>query len=249
MPTLNNVGPVPTDPGDFEKKSTFDDILQGGVSRDYVAGRAAVLAGPKATKADTDTKDGAFAEPSYYTARDALLIPNSAKGVANGVATLVSSKIPLAQCPNLGTGMVRGPYGPTSQFAGSTGATPLKIAEWNLGQSGLSFEAECYITAMITSTGRPAIEVKIGVPSQTTYASQVQIGYGEGRSYYKDLQTVSVIPASAFTGEMQDGVASPWPPNMDVRVTAWLYDVDGGNSSIATGMIVSGSVYLNRTSL
>lgn len=88
MSGLSYIGASPTDPRDFESRQHTEDVLNSGFSRSYVQGRVAEKVAARASKSYVDAQDAGFASVSYYPARDALLVPLTAKGVASGVATL-----------------------------------------------------------------------------------------------------------------------------------------------------------------
>ncbi|ACU41447.1 hypothetical protein SEA_YASSIFIED_245 [Mycobacterium phage Yassified] len=251
MAGLLYIGKTPSASADVETRKDVETVLTGGVSRGYVDTRVATLSAAKATKVYTDTQDSQYATPDYYTSRDALLVPNSAKGAANGVASLdATTKVPDAQVPILGLGMVRGPIGPTSvDFSGTTGVTPLKIAQWDVGVIPVTSQLLAFAQCSVQSVGgRPVVEIRAGNSTQTTYASQTLIAMGYGDSFYNDFQMIHVTPVAA-NGEGQDGNQDAWAATTNLLVNMWLYDDGGGQSSIATGLIYTASLFLMRTAL
>ncbi|QDH91876.1 hypothetical protein SEA_PHRAPPUCCINO_201 [Mycobacterium phage Phrappuccino] len=234
------------------RKST-DEQLAAGLSRAYTDGRVAELAASRATKVYVDTQDAAYADADYYTSRDALNIPNSARGAANGVASLDGAgRIPAAQVPALGFGVMRGPWGITSTFGGTTGRTPLKIAEFNIGRTTWNFQPLVYLTALIEATfkARPVVEIRIGQPADTTYASQTLVGSGAGRAVFNDLQAINVLAGGA-PGAMSDGVQTYYGPNFDTRLTVWAYnDLDNsGQLTVGTSAIWTAAAYIMRVAM
>lgn len=250
MASKKLVGPTPTDPQDVQRRADTLAQLNTGISRGYVDGRAAALAASKATKTYVDNQDGTFELISYYQAQDNLNIPLTSKGQPNGVASLDGSgKIPSAQIPALGAGVIKGPFGATSTFDGTTGATPVKLVEWNIGVEALNFRPMVYLSALVTATngGRPRIECRIGTPAQTTYASQTLVAAGMGRTNYNDYGPVAVVPVPDVLNAMQDGVQTYWPSSMDIRITAWLFNARGtGTVATQTGLIATATVFLAR---
>lgn len=252
MPSLFYNGPAPddTEPRGVQSRSQVEDLLNTGITREYVDGRATAIATPKATKTYVDTQDALYAEVAYYQAQDALLVPNASKGQVNGVASLDSSgKIPLTQIPVLGAGVLKGPYGLTSVSTGTASSTPLKIAEINIGQSGVNFKPLTFLLALVTPSlrGRPVVEIRIGDNTQTNYADQTLVASAFGRANYDDLQPVLVRPDPGMLNAMQDGVQTYYGPNTQYKLTAWLFDSTGsGQITIASGGVVSASAYLLR---
>lgn len=219
-------------------------FLDSGVNREYVASRVHDLALPYATKTYTDTQDSVYASSTYYSTQDALLIPNAARGTAGGVASLgADSKIPAAQIPVLGVGIVKGPIPTTHVFSGNTDSTPFKIADWQLGVLGLTCHPWVFMAVSIVSdSGRPVVEVRAGTPSQTAYADQVLVAEGHGRTFFQDYQTVEVTPVN-------DHTMTPYPPTTNLTLTAWMFDDAGGRVTSQGGLIVSSSAFLARTIL
>lgn len=252
MPTIPYVGPEPDDTvaDGVQNKLMVENQLTSGVTRSYVDGRVATLIAGKATKSYTDTHDALYADSSYYVAQDALLIPNSQKGVPGGVATLDSlGRIPDAQVPALGAGIFKGPYGITGIAAGTAGATPVKIAEFALGVTGVRFKPLVFMNVLFSVVGRarPVVEVKIGDTSLTTYESQTLVASGYGRAMYDDISHVLVKPAADTTGVMQDGVQTYYSLSTSYNLSVWAFDSTGtGQLTFASGQIASAAAWLMR---
>lgn len=235
---------------DSERRLTATATMDQGVSRSWVSGRVAEQASGKATKVYVDTRDSQFALATYYVNQDKLLMPLSSKGVANGVATLnVSTKIPAAQVPHLGSGMVRGPHGSetTVVAGGSTGSTPIPIATLYTGVSGVTGLLWAYLIVGAQSVGgRPIVEVRVGNSTQTTYASQTLIAAGRGRRYLNSAQLLTVVPVPAALGVSNGG---SFASNTNLLVQAWIYDDGGGTTTISSGYIYSTALYFAKTAI
>ncbi|AON96989.1 minor tail protein [Mycobacterium phage Tonenili] len=251
MSGLLYVGRTPSASPDIETRKDVESVLTSGVSRGYVDTRVADLSASKATKVYVDSQDSQFATPDFYQSRDELLVPNAAKGAANGVASLdATTHVPAAQVPVLGLGMLRGPIGPSNvNFAGTTGTTPLKIAEWAPSVLPVTGQLLAFAQCSVQSVGgRPVVEIRAGNATQTTYASQTLIAQGYGHSFYNDFQMITITPVAA-NGEGQDGNQDAWAATTNLLVNMWLYDDAGGQSSIAVGLIYTASLYIARTAL
>lgn len=251
MAGLYYIGPT-TDGRDAESRQHTEDELTSGFSRLYVTGRVSEKVALRASKTYTDAQDSTYAPVAYYPAQDALLVPNNTKGAVNGVATLGNDgKLPAAQTPVLGAGFVKGPYGPNSAFGGSTGATPLKIAQWNtVGYNVIGVPWAYLNTSVLSDGGRPVLEIRIGTSTQTAYADQTLIAQGFGRSLYNDWQMVTALPADADLGEGQDGVQDNFDPAQSYIVNAWLFDdVSGHTVQTTNASIASASLFWVRTAL
>lgn len=250
MAGLSYLGTAPVAPRDMSPKLASDTHLDTGVSRGYVDGRVATLATGKATKVYTDGQDAAFVSSSYYTTQDALLIPLTSKGAANGVASLDGSgKLPAAQTPVLGAGTIAGPYGHTASFnVTAATTTPVKLADFPAGVTGVNCQLLAFMTVIATSTfGRPVVEVRYSTTGDTTYAGQTLCALGIGRLLYNDAQTIVVMPVTASPNAMQDGVQVTIPGTANMRVTAWIYDGGGGSVTTVSGYVLSAALFYART--
>ena len=246
----NYVGATPTSPEDLATKLRISQLVAAAdpnqVSATTDVNTAAAL---KAAKAYVDTQAAAYATPSYMTTRDALNVPLTAKGQLNGVATLgADGKILPSQIPAVGAGWVLGPYGPTSGTSAITDSTPVRIADWDIGIQSITFEpwVFCTIVAGATNMGRPVIEVGISDGTTTDYGDQTIVARGYGRSFYNDGQVVNVMPLPISSPHSGDD-STVFTPTYDIFLSAWLYDSQDQTVSVADGSILSGAVFLIRT--
>lgn len=242
-------GVTPTTDQGVSTQSGVTAQLATGTGRTFATNRVTALAAGSATKAYVDAADSTFAEAAYYQTRDALNIPASSLGQPNGVAQLVSGKIPDAQTPILGSGVLRGPWGITNTYSGTTGTTPLKVADWVIGATAWSFRPLVYLIAQVAVTfdARPVVEVRIGAAADTTYASQTLVAQGVGRAYFNDTQAVAVLPGAGI-GAMSDGTQTYYGPNYDTRLTVWVYNRESndGQVSVSTTSLWAASAYITR---
>lgn len=250
MAGQNYVGPTPTNPTDVATRLALSGLAAAATPNQVSAATdVATAAALKAAKTYVDTQDAQFVAPSYYQNQDALNVPNTALGAASGVATLdTNTLIPLSQFPAIGAGYAVGPFGPTATFA-ATGVTttPVKIADWDIGAQGVSFQPVVFASVMTTASnfGRPVIEIRMSDGS-ATYTFQTLVALGFGRSNYNDEQAVVVWPAPGNPG--QTGT-SHFSPTMNIWLSAWLYDPTGNGVSATAQSIVSGSVFLIRDTI
>jgi hypothetical protein len=266
---LTYVGAVPANPADLDNRGALNTQLaaitpNAGSVATQITGLTTGLGATYATKSYVDTQDSTFALSSYYTTRDALNLPVSAVGTVAGspitgsyygAASLDgSTTVPLAQLPNVGAGYLAGPWGPTSvASSASTGSTPVKIADWNLGLPSVQFRPLVFFSAFITSsttTAQPVIEIRIANSvTAPAYGSTTLIAMGEGRTPYADFQAISAIPVPDTTGT----TPSLLPTSYEIWVTAWLYDLNGsGSSSVSlnsSGNVANAALYLLRGAL
>ena len=251
MSGLSYVGLDPSTARDVENRINEENALAAGNSRSYVTGRAHTLAASYATKAYVDNQDATFESVVYYQNQDNLLVPNAYKGAPSGIASLDSGgKIPTAQIPVLGIGILRGPIPITTTVGGTTGATPIQIGQWQLGQLALTCQIWVFMAVSIVSTnGRPVVEVRAGTAAQSTYASQTLIAGGFGRTWFNDYQTIDVSPFDPNLSDANGSIQTPYGPNTNLNVTVYAYDGGGGSITTQAGLIVNASLYLVRTTL
>lgn len=229
-------------------------------SAPWVDGRAIALGAAKADKKYVDDQDAKYSTAAYFAGQDALLVPLSAKGTPNGVATLgADGKIPAAQLPALGSGYLRGPWGHVNAYPGTTGQVKLKIADWGT-RPGVTAH-KCQILAWMSVSiacsklARPVVEIRVGGTGDTTYASQVLVARGYGRLYYEDSQVVTVQPCSDTTSRVattNTQLNQFWlDPNFDARLTAWLYDETsaGQVSLMQTDHVAASSAWVFKVAI
>lgn len=254
MSGLQYVGPAATNPTDLVGRSVLTNMLNSATpSRTSVTSSAIDYAATLADKVFVDNQDALYQLPDYYQDQDTLNLALSAKGAANGAVGLdVNGKIPVAQLPVLGTGYLLGPFGPKHAdnspaiFAGSTGSTPMKIADWEIGaQSVATFRPMVFMNVLVsTSAGaQPVIEVRIS-DGPAAFASQTRVAQGQGRSNFLDRQSIAVLPCPASTG--QSGLTAP-PTYASPYLTAWLWCANAQSVTIAGDGVISASMFLLRS--
>lgn len=202
-----------------------------------------------ASQTAVTTLAASFAQTTYVTSRDALNIPLSTVGATSGVAALDSGgKVPLAQMPVIGAGYLRGPFGPTALSYGTASATPIKIADWQIGTQGLPFRALAFMSLFVTSAmGRPVVEVRLAnAGAAVPYGSgDTLIARGVGRWLYNDYHALNVSPVPDAAGES----FSTMSLSTNIWVSAWLYDLNNRSVSVSNAQnIPSAAVYLLRGS-
>jgi hypothetical protein len=256
MGTLNfvGVGSSPTNPLDVIAVADIQAALNTGVTRSYVNARVGTLAAGKATKLYVDTQDSTFATPAYYEAQDAFNTPLTQIGAPIGVAPLVGGVIPAINVPVLGVGIIRGPYGFTASRAGSAGfSTPFNFADFPGGVLGVNCQLMCFMTVIVqaSATAHPVIDVRYSTTGNTTFAGQIPISRGVGRTNFADSHTITVEPIAPAAGAGQNGVQVTIPASASLTINAWLYDGlnAGGLVSTQVGYVVSSALYLARTVL
>lgn len=250
MSGKNYVGRTPVNSQDVVTKLVASNLVDAATpSQVSAASDVLTAASLKASKTYVDTQAATFKPPTYFQTQDALNVSVASRGAAGGVAALDShSKIPLAQVPPVGAGFVLGPFGPTAGFSAETDATPVRIADWAIGVQSITFEPQVYCTILAgaQNMGRPVIEVGISDGTTTDYEDQVIVARGLGRTAFNDGQVINVMTIPAEDGHSGDD-HTIYTPTYDIFMSAWLYDSQDQTVSVADGSILSGAVYLWRT--
>lgn len=243
------VGKTPETPEGVVTRLSGEQQLGTGPSQVYVDTQVINGADLLADKAYVDAADNTFVEASYVATQDALNLPTTAKGAANGVASLVGGTVPYSQLPGLGAGILRGPWGVSTTASGTTGATPLKMGTWNIGQTTWNFRPLVFLVAQVdvSQGGRPCVEVRIGTSADTTYESQTLVASGIGRARFDDVQSVTVLPAGV-PGAMSDGIQTYYAPTYNAQLTAWVYNIGqpAGQVTVTTTSMWSAAAYIAR---
>lgn len=246
MPRLNYVGPVPTDDGDVLNRLQGTDLINAAtVNRIATISSIEAAAASKASKTTIDSADAAYATADYYQGRDNLNVSAASIGAPNGVAGLVSDKVPLAQLPVLGQGYLKGPFGPTTvNIVSNATSTPVKLAEFAIGVQSVAFAPLAYATAAVNTTpgGRPVLEMRIS-DGAAAYGDQTLIAQGIGRPIYNGRQIVSVTPASNTAGASNP---APFGVSTNIVVSLWVYSTTATPVAVSSSSLISAVVYLMR---
>lgn len=263
MAGLKYVGRDPSSSSDIPNKADVDgEFANATVSQTAVAGQVTTAIAGLASQTSVNNALAGYIQPNYYKQQEATLLPLAGVGLpttaanpgANpptaaitGVASLDGGsppKIPLGQVPVLGSGYMSGPYGPTTVFSAAATNLSVKIADWNLGATGLPFQPLVWMSMLIKAInlGRPVVEVWIS-NAPFTYGSGTLVARGMGRNYWNDLMTVTVRPVPNKTGQV-GGVG--YPSTYTAWLTAWMYDLNGAGVNVINTNIVSGGVFLWR---
>jgi len=251
MAGLNYVGVTPTvADGILTNAATAATLTAHTPNQTTITAQIAALTSGSsptyASKSYVDAQAANYASLSYVTTQDALNLPVSQVGQPNGVAGLdTAGTVPLSQLPVIGAGYVRGPFGPTALYTGTTNATPLKIAQWQIGVQDLPFRPLAFMSLLVTaSVGHPMVEVRIANSgAAVAYGTDTLIASGMGRWLYNDYHAVAVTPTPDAVGE----ISSLLPLGETIWVTAWLYDLYDNSVGIANASsIPSAAVYLLR---
>lgn len=218
-----------------------DQVLSGGVSLDYVHTKTGEVLAPLATKEYVDSRDAQFAYKEYVDQQDGLLLPKSERGVNGGTVPLdASGLVSVSYLPNIGSGMVKGPYFPTARYTRDpiSSGTPQSLAYWSIANPGftwwpLVFGNVRFWTEASASggRGRGGIECRIGSSSSSGYIISNGFGHHPGGDG-GDIHVASVVPASHSTGETAGGGYTG-----AVTVYAWAHNRGAADSRL----VVSGT--------
>jgi hypothetical protein len=186
------------------------------------------------------------------TVNQSPLIPSGWKG--NYVAPLGSGGvIPSQYVPSLGQGYMLGPFGTTAIYGMQpgtyTGATPVRIADWNIGSQGMNFQPMAFmnLVASAINGGRPCVEILMsnGAPASYSAAGNTLIARGVGRNAWNDLQGIPVVPVPASPGHA-GSVGTGYLPSYNIWLSAWIHDLNSQGVNVVTGSIFSGVAFLIR---
>lgn len=186
----------------------------------------------------TNWKNIGLGNANYMTVQDALSVATSQVGQPTGVAALdAGGHVPLPNMPVLGAGYIQGPYGTTNIIAATTSATPVRIADFNIGTIALSFQPLVFMQVFVTGLmAHPVIEVRVAnSATAVSYASSTLVARGQGRSLYNDFAAVTVLPCPSTTGQTPTNLG----PNYQVFLSAWMYDLNGQSVQITSGSNVA----------
>lgn len=258
MPSLEYVGIDPTDNASDPKNSRLVvDMIRAQSIMDNLPINRSVAIGQIATKANTYATSSSLsaallglAQESYVSGENSKNILKTSLGVPNGIAsTGTDNKIPLSQLPSMGNGFVLGPFGYSSAWSGSATTVvngPFKLAEWGIQTNPITFQPWVFMTVVAQTIGRSVVEIRISNGPTNSYStSNPLVAVGTGRSFYYDSQPILVMPCASISGQSGTS-ASSYGPNYNTYLTAWIYDVGGGTSTVSSTSIVSSSAFLVR---
>lgn len=244
-------------------------------SRPWVQTRIPVLAAPFATTIVMQNGDNPKILLSQALTLDAANLSTSALGVVNGVATLDSEtppKITLSQCPNLGVGFVKGPYGAGASQVATTDTVVTPTLQYQmLGQiplgtlgTAITFKPMSFATALMIqadSASRGLLEIRIGDQNSTlawpttpltdptvlsaARTAQRLVSFGYGREAFLDYHPVATRPAGNATG-ITPSTWTSYGPSANLTLTLWLV-AETGTVTVKANHLAVFSAFLFRT--
>lgn len=209
MPALRVVSPV-TATTSPTTKSKIDTTMTGMVTTAELQTKVSSAVEPYALKTYVDAQDGNLTTKSYVDTQDALYIPNSWKGVSNGVCELSGGAVPESRFPQVPV-LPMWPHRTywNSDFtdigASGTGTSEVNILNttFNLptNLSGAVWRPLCFgnfeawATTAGSSSGKPVIKVYINGYLQA---------YGAGRNGGGSVAScpITVVPVGDDTGHV-----------------------------------------------
>lgn len=246
MPRLNYVGPDPADGTDVLNRLQGNNLINAApISRTASTEAIEAEATLRASKDFIDLADSDYATVEYYEGRDALNVPTASVGAPNGVAGLVGGKVPLVQLPVLGSGYLKGPFGPTAVYIVSNVTnTPVKLATFAIGNQSVAFHALAYATAAIDTTpgGAPVLEMRAS-NGAASYGSQILVAQGVGSPMHNGRQVVAVSPSADALGASNP---APWGVNTNIVVDLYVYSTTTTPVVVGSASLLSAVVYLMR---
>lgn len=236
MPRLPYVGPEPARAIDLLTRSHGQAIIDTApLTRTQVAITVEDQADDRAGKDYIDLADAGYATADYYQSVNALNIAATAIGAPDGVAALVDGTIPAAQLPVLGSGLLKGPFGPTTltPVTGVT-TTPATFAQFAIGNQSVAFQPWGYAVVAVDSKpgGRPIIDMRL---------NGVLIAQATGSPMYNGRQILTLVSGSETLGAANPG---PWPLNTAITVTMTLASSSSVPMAVGSASVLSAAVYL-----
>lgn len=245
MPRLNYVGPDPATSTEILNRIQGSAIIGRALNSQNAASTLVeAAASTRAGKSYIDLADANYVTVDYYQDQDALNVATTKVGQPNGVASLVGGKIPDVQIPVLGSGYLKGPFGPTTvTTALNATTTKVKVADFAIGVQSLAFQPLAYAVVAVDTKpgGRPILEMRIS-NGTAAYDSQTLIAQGIGRPMYDGRQMVTVTPASAAGGSNP----TPFASNTNIVVSLWVYSSSTTPVTVGASSLLSAAVFLMR---
>ena len=146
--------------------------------------------------------------------------------------------------PVLGSGYLRGPFGPTTVYpvSGAT-TTAVKLADFAIGVQSVAFQPLGYAMVAVDTApgGRPLIEMRI---SDTATGTQTVFAQGIGRPTYAGRQIVAVTPGNATLGAANP---LPYAVGTDIVVTLWVSSTTNTPVTVGSASLLSAAPACGRT--
>lgn len=183
MASLAYVGkPIGTSNSTLAYKGYLDQEKAKALTQAQVDSRITELLSGYATRLEVDTGDAGAATLEYVDQQDALRVPLSWKGVANGVATLTSGKVTTNQVNVVGTQrLIKKMWSPSSYGSQQTVNSEVTLYSVTIADPGYKYRVQAY--AWANTLGSAIIRVRLGTTSGTVisqgYGNQTTTGWGE----------------------------------------------------------------------
>jgi len=135
-----------------------------------------------ATKLEVDTGDAGAATLAYVDQQDALRIPLSWKGVANGVATLTSGKVTSSQVTVTGTQrLIKKMYSPSTYGSQQTVTGEITLYTVTIADPGYAYRVQAYgwANTMASAVLRARLNGTAGTIIAQGYSRQSTAGWSE----------------------------------------------------------------------
>lgn len=188
MAALEYVGKaISTNDRTVAYKKYVDDKSATSLTHAQVDSRISSLLSGYATKMEVDVGDAGGATLAYVDAQDALRIPLSWKGAANGVATITSGRVTSNQITEVGSQrFIRKMYSPSSYGSQQSSSGTVTLYTVTVQDPGFPYRCHAWGFVNVNSTssnGGASVNVRIGSTSgsaiSTGWARQSSAGWSE----------------------------------------------------------------------
>lgn len=183
MPALRYVGPVPVASNSVITRQATDSNLTGMATAADLQSKVDTAVAPYALKTYVDQQDGLLATKAVVDAADALRVPTSWKGAANGVCDLSGTSIPAARIPKgltFQVPMVR-TYTSADFYSTVTTGTEDVFYPTSISLPSLSGTGN-YYRFLVFGTFEAWSPSSSGKPYFACYINNVLVGYAGGRN-------------------------------------------------------------------
>ena len=217
MPALRSVGPVPVASNGVVVRSTVDNTLTGMATAADLQTKVDTAVAPYAQKTYVDSQDGNLLTKAQVDAADALRIPTSWKGSANGVCELSGTTVPSTRYSKGRTyPVIMSNYYHFNEFNAATTSSNAIVLDstTSLPNNNAYYRILAFGNFEGWSTNGS------GKPYFAVYCNGVLIAYGGGREANGSNSScpISVVPAGVDLALTPSTTSSRWNRSFQITV-------------------------------
>lgn len=219
MPALRSVGPVPVASNGVVVRSTVDNTLTGMATAADLQTKVDTAVAPYAQKTYVDSQDGNLLTKAQVDSADALRIPTSWKGAANGVCELSGTTVPSTRYSKGRTyPVIMSNYYHHTEFNAATTSSSAIVLD---STTSLPNNNAYYrILAFGNFEAWSPATVKSGKPYFAVYCNGVLIAYGGGREANSSefSSPITVVPVGVDFALTPSTTSSRWNRSFQITV-------------------------------